>query len=227
MPPVISPCSARFAPHPNIPIWVSRRTARLSEAKMMFRSWARTWAVSDAAVSLPHMRTASGTIANALMIWLLRDMESRCMFARLWAMLASAKGLAVIFWFTSAMTSSSNDVPTTIKPRSGCTRKITVINKGAKGTSRNEMSVPETKKPRTCCKSLRVWYSLPPPCSDACAAAFRIGAPSWTATSTALRIKIKRRTASSSVWTTTAPTITMVSMINVSTDLLVRTRSEI
>ena len=227
MPPVISPCSARLAPQPNMPICVNSRAPRLMEAKMMLRSWARTCAVSEPAVSLPQMRTASGTMAIALIIWLLRAIESRCMFARLWAMFASAKGLAVIFWFTIAMTSNSNELLTTIMPRCGWTRKITDRNSGAKGTSRKEISVPDTRNPRTCCRSDRVWYSLPLPCNEAWAAALRIGAPRRAATSTALRIRMNRRRESSIVCTKIAPTITIVSITSVSTDLLVKTRSEI
>lgn len=68
---------ARNAPQPRIAIWVNRRTPREIAAETMLRSWARTWAVSEAAVSRPHITTSSGTIAKALMIWLLRDIEPR------------------------------------------------------------------------------------------------------------------------------------------------------
>ncbi len=46
-------------------------------------------------------------------------------------------------------------------------------------------------------------------------------------TLTAVRISMKRRMASKTAWKTTAPTITTVSMISVSTERLVSTRSEI
>lgn len=76
------------------------------------------------------------------MIWLLRVMLSRCMLARAWAILAWAKGLAVIFWLISATTIRTSAVITTIIPRCGWTRKMARMKSGAKGTSRKEMSVP-------------------------------------------------------------------------------------
>ena len=227
MPPVICPSMARYAPQPSMPTCVSIRTARLTEALMMLRSCARTCAISDAAVSRPQIVTASGIMAMALMIWLLRDMESRCMFALAWARFASAKGLAVMRWLTSATTSSSSAVTTTIMPRCGWIMKITRMKRGAKGTSRKEINVPETRKPRNCCRSPSVWYSRPEPLREAAAAALSTGAPSRAATSTAVRISMKRRTASNMACSTTAPTITRVSMISVSVDRLVNTRSEI
>ena len=119
MPPVNSPWIARNAPQPSIAICVSRRAAREAAAKMMLRSCALTWAVSEAAVSLPQIDTASGIIAMALMIWLLRDIESRWRCARDWAAFAVAKGLAVAFWLRMAMTRRISEVTTTIIPRCG------------------------------------------------------------------------------------------------------------
>ena len=60
-------------------------------------------------------------------------------------------------------------------------------------------------KLRMCCRSPSVWNSrLEPPC-DALAAAARTGAPSLLSASTAIRIRMKRRTMSSSTCTTSAP----------------------
>ncbi|MNT64753.1 hypothetical protein D3C72_2026770 [compost metagenome] len=82
MPPVRWPPRARYAPQPSSVTWVVRRVALDSAAKMMLRCWARTCALSEPAVSLPQMRTASGIMARALMICELRDIESRCALAR-------------------------------------------------------------------------------------------------------------------------------------------------
>ena len=194
---------------------------------MTLRSCARTCAVSEAAVSLPQMRTASGIIAIALMTWLLRAIESRCWFALACARFASAKGAAVARWFRSATAMRSSAVTMTIIPRSGWIRKIARMKRGAKGTSMNEISVPEVRKLRTVCRSPSVWYSRPVPWSEACAAAFRIGAPRREATSAAVRMRMWRRIASKTDWKTIAPTMIAVNMTSVSTERLVSTRSEI
>ena len=89
------------------------------------------------------------------------------------------------------------------------------------------MRVPEVRNPRRVWRSPSVWYSRPVPWSEAWAAALRIGAPSRAATSTAVRISMKRRTASKTACRITAPMMTIVSMMSVSSERLVRTRSEI
>ena len=83
MPPVSSPESDRCAPQPSRVTWVIMRQAFDMPEKMMLRSCASTCDFSEPAVSRPHIFTASGIIAIALMICELRDMESRWKFARL------------------------------------------------------------------------------------------------------------------------------------------------
>ena len=61
--------------------------------------------------------------------------------------LACANGFSVMRWLMSAMTSRRSAVTTTIMPRCGWTRKIASMKIGANGTSRKEISVPETRKP--------------------------------------------------------------------------------
>ena len=194
---------------------------------MMLRSWATICDLSEPAVSRPQIFTASGIIARALMICELRAIESRCRLARLWKPLASPNGPWVTFWLTTAIVNRTRVEATTMKPRSGWTRNTATMNSGASGASRKESSVPETRNERSCWRSPSVWYSRPLLCSEARAAALRIGAPSWAATSTAVRIRMKRRMASSTDCRTTAPTMTAVSITSVSSERLVSTRSEI
>ena len=81
-------------------------------------------------------------------------------------------------------------------------------------------------KLRMCCRSPSVWNSRLEPPWDALAAAARTGAPSLLSASTAMRIRMKRRTMSSSTCTTSAPSTTRDSMSSVSVLRLVRTRSD-
>ena len=106
-------------------------------------------------------------------------------------------------------------------------RNTATTNSGANGPSRKDNSVGDTMNERNCWRSPRIWYSRPLLCSAARAAALSMGEPSWAATSTAVRIRMKRRIASKTTCRTTAPITTAVSMTSVSTERLARTRSEI